>query len=294
MAVKSISLEKCCDDTVTWVQPDQPRWEKDLTVTEVVDHKLQLDEPMEEVSGNGSALDELRDELFWNMYLSCHILLSLGTSKVATKNTFLSCQTLLSAPSSLSSGLSRSVSAPHLASLPDQADEESETYLKSYLKFGAALGDAFVVAHLEERYVDAACAWCVENGVVLLDKLSAENVFPVFAKDIGLRKLEAKRLLKAIGGATAAPKATMEAPTATHVAPNATAFAPKATTVAPKAMTAASKAAAAAPKATTVAPKATTEAPVGGDVAAASSSQRKGSRWADMEDMERTSPVDSN
>jgi len=67
------------------------------------------------------------------------------------------------------------------------------------------LTDVFAVANLQ-GYVDAACTWCEENGAIRLDELCAEDVFPFFEKEIGLRRLEARRLRKAIGDALYTPQ----------------------------------------------------------------------------------------
>jgi len=58
-----------------------------------------------------------------------------------------------------------------------------------------ALREALAAAHLE-GFFDTAKAWCKENGAWELEELAAPDVFPDFAKDINLKRLEAKRLLQ--------------------------------------------------------------------------------------------------
>lgn len=73
-----------------------------------------------------------------------------------------------------------------------------------------SLEDALATAHLEGR-LDDAYKWCEENGAWDLKELITEDVFPDFANEIGLKRLEGKRLLQAFKeavGVEASPDAS--------------------------------------------------------------------------------------
>lgn len=89
-----------------------------------------------------------------------------------------------------------------------------------------ALSDALETVHLE-AYLEAACTWCEENGAWGLDELAAEDVFPDFAKDIGLKRLQVKRLLQAFDNALGKESSPSNAATASSKDPSfSPAFAP--------------------------------------------------------------------
>jgi len=83
-----------------------------------------------------------------------------------------------------------------------------------------ALSDALATVHLE-AHLEAACTWCEENGAWGLEELAADDVFPDFASDVGLKRLEAKRLLKVFEDASGSSSTkASEAPTdARHASP---------------------------------------------------------------------------
>jgi len=81
----------------------------------------------------------------------------------------------------------------------------------------AALQAALAAVHLEGS-LEAACTWCGENGAWGLEELAADDVFPDFANDVGLKRLEARRLLKVFEGASGSTK-TREAATEAHASP---------------------------------------------------------------------------
>lgn len=59
------------------------------------------------------------------------------------------------------------------------------------------LDEVFTAAHCEEL-LEAAKKWCTENGAWCLNELAADDVFPEFQQELGLKKLQARRLKEAM------------------------------------------------------------------------------------------------